>query len=410
MTIDPPRFLVVQYGARHNYAIPEAFFNAGALAGLYTDLTATTGIGRQLSRTKIGRQYLSKQLARRTPPNKIEDFVHSWGTATIAGELARKFIADAQSEHSGYFVRNAIAESLMVQSGTLGATHIYSMFGEGGRFLSHAKRAGLKIIGDVFIAPSADLIVAKEAMNFPDWVDATPKLLSRDDVLARHSALLTEADLLVCPSKFVRDDIVKNYGVAAEKTIICPYAVDQKWLGLEAQPEPGRVYFAGTANLRKGIHYLAEAATLLKDACQVFVAGNVSARVRNHPKAIDLNFLGHLGPSEMANEMARADVFVLPSLAEGSASVTAEALGVGVPVVTTAAAGSIVRHGIDGLIVSERAPKELAEAIRSIVNNRKVRDKMGAAARERAKQFTWERFALQVISSTCKPLAEAPKR
>ena len=122
--------------------------------------------------------------------------------------------------------------------------------------------------------------------------------------------------------------------------------------------------------------------------------------MRRHPEACNLTFLGHLGPAEMAEEFARADVFAFPSLAEGSASVTAEALGAGVPVVTTKAAGSIVRDGVDGLIVPERNPEALAEAVRSIVEDRDMRAAMSRAARERAQAFTWDGFAHDVIAAT----------
>jgi glycosyltransferase involved in cell wall biosynthesis len=181
---------------------------------------------------------------------------------------------------------------------------------------------------------------------------------------------------------------------------VVPYAVTPSWLELNCAPEIGRLLFAGSANVRKGIHYLARAATLLKGHCSVVVAGNVSETVLRHPAASDLIFLGHLSKSEMALEFARADVFVLPSLAEGSASVTAEALGAGLPVVTTQAAGSIVRDGIDGIIVPERDPHAVVEAVLSIVHDRDKRNAMGLAARERAQAFTWDAFADKVIEAT----------
>ena len=49
--------------------------------------------------------------------------------------------------------------------------------------------------------------------------------------------------------------------------------------------------------------------------------------------------------------MAAADVFVFPSLFEGSAVVTYEALACGLPCVVTPEAGSVVRDGVEGLVV-----------------------------------------------------------
>jgi len=275
------------------------------------------------------------------------------------------------------------------------------MFGEGGSFIAKAKDKGLQVVGDVFIPLSADQIVSDEEAHNPDWADKEPKQTTLAQTIQANQNLLNLSDFLICPSEFVRDDLLK-YGVDLRRTLVVPYAVGAKWLDLEVEPQPGRVLFAGTASLRKGIHHLAAAATLLKGQCKIRVAGAVSERVRNHPEARDLAFLGHLGPFRMAEEFARADVFAFPSLVEGSAGVTGEALGAGLPVVATRAAGSIVRDGVDGLIIPERHPEALAQAIMSIVLDRDRREAMSQAARQRAQVFTWDGFVHRVIQATIK--------
>jgi len=54
---------------------------------------------------------------------------------------------------------------------------------------------------------------------------------------------------------------------------------------------------------------------------------------------------------------------VLPSICEGSATVTYEALASGVPVICTPKTGSMVRHGVDGNIVPIRNPEAIAQSI-----------------------------------------------
>ena len=92
-------------------------------------------------------------------------------------------------------------------------------------------------------------------------------------------------------------------------------------------------------------------------------------------------------------------MLVLPSLAEGSAGATYEALAAGVPVVTTPAAGSVVRDGIEGRIVPERDPVALADAIAEIVEDRDKRARMSVAARERARDYTWERYGERLVGA-----------
>lgn len=401
--ISSPRFLVIQNGARHGYAVPLALNRRGALAGVYTDIVATRGLGALASHVFQKSGNVAGALRRRTPPEEIASMVRSFDFAYMVGTVAQTFAG----RDLGIRIANHLAEGAMAASGTAGATHLYTMFGEGGEFVKSAKEAGLGVVGDVYIALSADQIVAEEARRFPDWSDTVPALTTPEDRIALNETLLFHSDVLICPSQFVKDDLIRH-GIDPQRMLIVPYGVSSRFLALATNPEPGRVLFAGTASLRKGIHYLAATARILKGRCRVLVAGGVSEKIRRHPGATELEFLGHLGPVRMAEEFACADVFAFPSLAEGSAGVTAEALGAGVPVVTTKAAGSIVRDGVDGYIIPERDPEALANAIWSVVENRSRRAVMSQAARERAQEVSWDSFATTVIEAASTPASGYP--
>ena len=83
--------------------------------------------------------------------------------------------------------------------------------------------------------------------------------------------------------------------------------------------------------------------------------------------------------------MAAADVFVFPSLFEGSAVVTYEALACGLSCVVTPAAGSVVRDGIEGFLVEPRDVNALAERMERLGNMPDLRARMSVAARSRAR-------------------------
>ena len=87
-----------------------------------------------------------------------------------------------------------------------------------------------------------------------------------------------DADSAICPSEWVRDDLVRNFGFPSERTAIVPYGVNPELFSVRNEPVRGRILFAGTAELRKGIHYLAAAAEKLLERrlrCEFRVAGNV---------------------------------------------------------------------------------------------------------------------------------------
>jgi glycosyltransferase involved in cell wall biosynthesis len=81
--------------------------------------------------------------------------------------------------------------------------------------------------------------------------------------------------------------------------------------------------------------------------------------------------------------LERADVFVLPSYAEGLPYALLESMAAGVPVIATRVGGipELVAHGSNGLLVEPQAPQAIAVAIRTLACDREALAKMSAASR-----------------------------
>jgi glycosyltransferase involved in cell wall biosynthesis len=162
------------------------------------------------------------------------------------------------------------------------------------------------------------------------------------------------------------------------------------------------VLFVGGVGLRKGVHYLAEATRILKNrgvACDVRVIGPAARALVTNPAFEGPSYMGQVPRAEVRREFLAADVFVLPSIAEGSATVTYEALASGLPVVTTPNAGSVVRDGVEGYVVPVRDAQILAERIEAIISDRDLRNAMSARARERAADYTWDRYGDRLLEA-----------
>jgi glycosyltransferase involved in cell wall biosynthesis len=101
-----------------------------------------------------------------------------------------------------------------------------------------------------------------------------------------------------------------------------------------------------------------------------------------------------------AAAFAAADVFVLPSLFEGTPQVLFEAMASGLPVVTTATCGmkEVIRDGENGLLVPIRSPAALAAAVARLMRDAGLRERLGRAAHgDTAGNYTWDRVARPVI-------------
>jgi glycosyltransferase involved in cell wall biosynthesis len=395
------RFIAVQIGAQRNYAVPSILAEAGMLEAFYTDLCASAGLGRvldQLCPDFLRRGSLKNLLNRQLPPC-LNGKVYS-STIPSLRYLLRKQLASKNPEQAARIFTQFNREfgNDLINRGLCQATHLFTLLGEGTPFLRFAKQRGLTTVTEIFILLSTYYIIKAEQEKFAD-LEISPNEEFVEESFAWLREVLSLTDWAIAPSQAVRQDLAKNFEFPIERCFVVPYGVDSSWFHVENKPVKGRVLFAGTANLRKGIHILSMASQKLSQCYYEFrVAGNVSETVRQHTLTQKLNFLGRVPRSEIKQEYQQADILVLPTLAEGSAGVTYEALAAGVPVITTEAAGSVVRDGIDGFIVPERDSEALAERIEELVENRKLRSRMAAAARERAKDYSWDKYAERLLA------------
>jgi len=381
--------MVIQQGARRNYVYARQLESAGLLHSLVTDAAWTEGSGEHW-----------KRLAARLSPR-------------IAGALARRTVLGVTSERlrasflpnffsvSKSFLHEERAHALIDEAlawpnrlrGLDGARIVVNYQGNGGSFLSFAKRRGARIATDFVISPRHREIERAERKIWPGWEHDDSSEAALTFYRARVSRIIALSDLYLCPSEAVARDLAEFPGFDPGRLRILPYGasgVKQR----RPNPTPGRILFAGAAGLRKGVPYLAEAARLLKQErrgnFQFIVAGPVTETVRRRPETRELTFLGHLDPACMADEFAKADIFCLPSLSEGSATSIYEAMTFGLPVVTTLSSGSVVRDGAEGYLVPERDAEALADRLLRIAVDRQLRRSMSETALATAERYSDE--------------------
>jgi len=399
------KFIVAQIGARREYAVPAILEKARMLERFYTDITGDIGLGKLFSAAAVlplvGRP--ARRLAGRRLPGNIRAKTTTFPGIRLTHGLLRAFTKQDPTATVRESLRfsNALGRA-MTRHGFGNATHIYSMLSECGPLLVSAKQRGLSIVSEIYIPLSTERILAEERRRFPDWEPNVPNSSAIRHEFGVEDLILKLSDYFVCSSDMVREDLIANWGVRRKRTALVPYGMHARWFEIEPHSVRGRILFAGTAELRKGIHYFAmavEKLVALGIRCEFRVAGNVQRSVADQKHCRHLTFLGRIPRADMAQEYAAADVFVLPSLSEASAEAIYEALACGIPIVTTWETGSVVRDSIEGRIVPSRDPEALANAIAEIVEDRQLRARMAHAARERASDFTWERYGERLVAA-----------
>jgi len=377
--------LVVQIGARRGYELARMLHDRGALAALHTSTAwregeAPSWLYRRLS--GVTDSIVKRRTVRGIPAAKVR-------TSFLADPVG-KVVTLAGKGNEARFRAEDWALGLSVRrAGLAGASVVLNTTGNGGAgFLRWVQRQGARIATDVVITPRVYDILAEERRRWPGWEPVQGFAVNAESYRRHIESVVAVSDLLLSPSETVDHGLATVRGFDAKKLVRVPYGLGAASLQ-PGTPVPRRVLFSGQAALRKGLPYLAEAARLLRPlGYDIRVAGTTPHGIRERPECAALTFLGHLGPDDMAAEFRSADVFCLPSLAEGMARVTLEALVCGLPCVVTRAAGSPVRSGHDGLIVPERDGAAIAEAIRAIAEDRATRARMCEAALATASAHT----------------------
>lgn len=109
-----------------------------------------------------------------------------------------------------------------------------------------------------------------------------------------------------------------------------------------------------------------------------------------------VHFLGAVGQDDLVELLDRADVFVLPSFAEGLPVALMESLARGVPAVATALAGipELIEDRVTGRLVAPARPDALADAVEDLLDDDALRIRVQTAGRRRIEaEFTAQRNA-----------------
>ena len=187
---------------------------------------------------------------------------------------------------------------------------------------------------------------------------------------------------------------IKNFPSEKETKIINKkYNLDNKKI----------VLFSGKLTRLKGVEYLIKASSKIKGDVYIIGGGSELDRLKKMTKDLKLknvHFLGYMGEQEskkLRDFYYRADVFVAPSVwDEPLGLVILEAMICKTPVVVTRKGGIplAVKDGYNGLFVRPRNSNQIAEAVNKLLDDEKLRKKMGENARRTVKEkFAWRKIS-----------------
>ena len=266
----------------------------------------------------------------------------------------------------------------------------------GWRAARHAKRQGAKVICDMREEHPRfqEKILSEEAERLGiEYSGPGPGI--RDRVLEE----IDLADYIFCPSSYARRTFLEQ-GVRPEQVVVCPYGVDPESFGVNENPrrkEPFTILFLGRVCMRKGLHYLLEG---FREAglggARLILAGPVDSAYRPILDQYQGLFeeTGAIPHPQVREQYLRADVFVMPSLADSFGLVVSEAMSTGLPVIVSQNTGmaDLITDGREGFIVPIRDSRAIADKLTDLYQDRERCASMGRAAIMTARKLDWNTY------------------
>ncbi|HSC54368.1 MAG TPA: glycosyltransferase family 4 protein [Phnomibacter sp.] len=268
--------------------------------------------------------------------------------------------------------------------------------------IQRAHQAHKKLVLDASIAHPIEKEKVYEQLRrqYPAWQqNLIPKSDKQIDLELQE---MKTSNHIVAATSFTRNSYIAQ-GVDAHKISINPYGIHldyftSKWDNQQTSAPRKEIVFAflGIISARKGIPWL----------CQIWQAfhsryphtklllggyGNFPDGVEI-PKGIDV--IGFIEPHQRNAWLQQADVFVFPSFFEGFAQVIIEAMGCGLPVITTTSTvgPEVIDEGVEGFVMTPGDDQALLNALTFFAQQPEAIETMGRAAREKVLPFTWNAY------------------
>lgn len=218
---------------------------------------------------------------------------------------------------------------------------------------------------------------------------------------AKRRAKLNEAAFTVTVSNCNVDHLAALCPEATNRIHRVYNGIDLSLFSPMEDPTPGRILAVGRLVEKKGFSVLVDACALLRDQgldfdCRIIGDGPLQAALQAQIDALDLagwvTLAGPMPQERLAAELGTAAIAVLPCVItpdgdrDGLPTVLLEAMGKGIPVVTTTVTGGpeIVAEGETGLLCDPGDQVSLADALETLLLDPPRARAMGAAGRRRA--------------------------
>jgi glycosyltransferase involved in cell wall biosynthesis len=239
------------------------------------------------------------------------------------------------------------------------------------------------------------------------------------------------ADSIIAISEHTKRDIIKYFNAPEELITVTHLAAGPEYgevrdaaalasaRGRYGLPE-NYILFIGSLEPRKNIKTLLEAYASIPGRLgkhfPLVIAGGKGWLNSDIPALVErlgikdrVRFTGYIDGSDINAVYSGASVFAYPSLYEGFGLPILEAMSCGAPVITSNTSSMPEVAGDAACLVDPLSTGELASALRTVLEDEGLREKMKKKGLARAAMFSWDRCAHETLE-VYRKIAASPKR
>lgn len=225
---------------------------------------------------------------------------------------------------------------------------------------------------------------------------------------------LKRAKSVIAVSKNTRFDLIRTYGGDAHRirTVYHGAGSDRPAFNFRIGGTSGPsltpyLLFVGRIEEKKNIAGILNAYKILKERYKIphelVLAGSPgygfeNLRLQMADGKSQIKLKGYVNEREKGLLYANADMFLFPSFYEGFGLPVLEAQSAGVPVVTSFDSCLPEIAGEGALFVDPEKPAQIAQAIKTLIDDKTLRDKLIESGYENLKRFSWEKCARQTLA------------
>ncbi|PKP59291.1 hypothetical protein CVT91_06930 [Candidatus Atribacteria bacterium HGW-Atribacteria-1] len=190
---------------------------------------------------------------------------------------------------------------------------------------------------------------------------------------------------------------------------IIPNGIERGWISIQNKEKEGRILFVGRISPIKRIEHLLHAVKKLKNNIknvELHIVGNFNENIscyfdslqkfiKENGLSENVKFMGALHGNDLKREYSECSVFVITSQIEAFPTVILEAMVSGKPVVATNVGGIpyLIKNRETGFLFEYGNINDLADKITNLLNNKKLRCKMGENGKKLAMKLDWKEIA-----------------